>query len=143
MVSHAMENDPSKSSHKGNIFRYSKREDLMWGVPALGVSIASALTTPILTILLSVAFNALSQFSTGSYTAKEFMNQVATAVSGILSLGLASVLLSWIMVALWWTFGDRQVFTARSRLFSSLLFKDLAWFDTNTQVMGILAMAHR
>ncbi|CAN6605287.1 alpha-factor-transporting ATPase [Trichomonascus vanleenenianus] len=126
-----------------SIFHFTAKSDLKLLIPAICISVIDAIQYPILTILIGNIFNALADFNAKKLTPKEFMDKVLIAVIGIFSIGAAVICLSWMSTTLWGVFGDRQTKRARRKVFRSFIFKEMAWFDGNTAIMGQLSMANR
>lgn len=128
--------------YNASLFHFYRKNDIGLLIATLLVSTGSGLAFPILTILLGNIFSALSQFTANAYSKEEFMKQVLLSAIGIFSLGFGAVILVWMSVTFWCLFGGRQVERGRVVIFSSLINKDLTWFDLNRQVMGMLTLIH-
>lgn len=135
--------DGEKNAVGGSIFHFTKVEDLKYIVPAIITRTLTALTSPVLTVLLGCIFNALGNYNRNDIAPNEFMRRVLLYAIGIFSLGIGTVVLSWMMLTFWSLYADRQSQRARRKFFSSMVYKDLAWFDAASNVMGSLTMANR
>lgn len=133
----------STTKRAGSIFHFSTKADLKYSIPAIIATTLTALTSPVLTILLGAIFDALAQFNKNEATPREFMKNVLLYASGIFSLGVGTVVLSWFMLSCWCLYADRQSQRVRSIVFSSLVYKELSWFDITPNIMGALTMANR
>jgi ATP-binding cassette subfamily B (MDR/TAP) protein 1 len=127
----------------GSIFHFTKVEDVKYIIPAIITTTLTALTSPVLTLLLGGIFSALGDYNRNDLTPNEFMRSVLLYAIGIFSLGIGTVVLSWMMLTFWSLYANRQSQRARSIVFSSMVYKDLAWFDMASNVMGSLTMANR
>uniref|UniRef100_A0A060TCP8 ARAD1D37796p n=1 Tax=Blastobotrys adeninivorans TaxID=409370 RepID=A0A060TCP8_BLAAD len=127
----------------GSLFSFTVAKDAKTLAPALLFTIAGAIIPPALSILLGKVFDALSGFGTGQLSSDQFMEKVVSAVIGIVSLGIGSVAVGWMMVTLWCRFSDSQSQRVQRAVFSNFLSRDMSWFDQNCGVIGLLTISNR
>lgn len=125
------------------LFYYAKASDLVVVVPALAASLATAASSPLLTVFLGWIFDKLSDFASGTISAESLTTSVLYYAVAIISVGVGVVITSWVVITLWTVFGDRQVQRARSQLMADLTGKSLGWFDTHPDIVGKVAIAGR
>lgn len=127
----------------GSLFSFTVAKDVKTLAPALLFTVAGAIIPPALSILLGKVFDALSGFGTGQLTSDRFMEKVVSSVIGIVSLGIGSVAVGWMMVTLWCRFSDSQSQRAQRAIFSNFLSREMSWFDENSGVIGLLTISNR
>lgn len=123
-----------------DIFNFSRSSDLKILVLALVAAVCDGATTPVLTVLLGQIFDNLGRFSLNEIDQSQFMASVLQSVSGIFSIALITVVITWLMVSSWYLFAGAQVRRTRRLAFSTLIHKPAEWFDSTQGSVGILTM---
>jgi ATP-binding cassette subfamily B (MDR/TAP) protein 1 len=94
-----------------------------------------------LAVLLGKTFNVMSAYAAGTASAEETRNEVAMWCYVLFGIGGANWLANTAFLALWIAFGELQANSARRDIFNTLLWKDMAWFDS--QEKGISSLLVR
>lgn len=101
------------------------------GILALGLTsalIVSGLKTA-LAIILGKVFVAITGFGSGKVSGQETFDMISFWCMVIGIAGIAGWLFNFTFMFAWITFGEQQARRIRTKTFSALLKKDMAWFD--------------
>lgn len=101
------------------------------GILALGLTsalIVSGLKTA-LAIILGKVFVAITGFGSGKVSGQETFDMISFWCMVIGIAGIAGWLFNFAFMFAWTTFGEQQARRIRTKTFSALLKKDMAWFD--------------
>ena len=123
-----------KSSWKG-IFAFTKRAHLHALIPAVTFSVAAGLLQPTMAIIFGKFFNNFSEYAAGRINGEILMQNCLANVYALLGLGLCTLLLKGGLFLCWVRFGEMQAKSVQELLFSSLLARDIEWFDIQSQGM--------
>ncbi|KAI1614178.1 ATP-binding cassette, subfamily B, member 4 [Exophiala viscosa] len=123
-----------KSNWKG-IFAFTKTPHLYALIPAVTFSVAAGLLQPTMAIVLGKFFNNFSEYAAGRIDGATLMKDCLIGVYALLGLGPCTLLLKGGMFVCWVKFGEMQAKSVRELLFSSLLARDIEWFDVQSTGM--------
>jgi ATP-binding cassette subfamily B (MDR/TAP) protein 1 len=134
----SMDSSNGKSASWKDLFTFTTRKHLFIAVPAVVFSAAGGLTLPINSYLIGRIFRAFSNYSIGQFDASELKNEIRRFNIYTVILGSGSWVFNSLALTLWLIFGDLQARNARSRLFNSMIHRDIAWFDKRQDGVGAL-----
>ncbi|KAF4977124.1 hypothetical protein FZEAL_6312 [Fusarium zealandicum] len=103
--------------------------------------IASAFTAgfkTVLAVILGKVFDIIAAFGNGSVDSSGTLADVSKWSLVLLGLGIGNWIASTAFLALWVIFGEFQAMSVRRDIFKSLLSKDMAWFDSQTEGISSL-----
>ncbi|KAF2643236.1 P-loop containing nucleoside triphosphate hydrolase protein [Massarina eburnea CBS 473.64] len=111
-------------------------------IPALSVAFfaafVAAITNPAIAIVFGAVFRQFADYGAGTLTASQFLHNVAKWCTYLTAFGGLSWLSNSIFFTAFLTFGELQAHSARDMIFTALLRKDMAWYDTRDA--GIAAL---
>ncbi|ODV79314.1 ATP-dependent permease [Suhomyces tanzawaensis NRRL Y-17324] len=137
------ENQTNLSTRRSNITAFIEPKDTLILTVATVLICFTAVGSPLQSVLYGKIFSKMSQFFQGSLTASEFISKVKLICGEIMIVGLGQMLFTWTGIFLWMKFGEIQQIRARRTIFTSLLAKDISWYDTATSLMGDVTQANR
>lgn len=107
---------------------------------SLGIlaSIVSGLASPAQAILIGRAFQQFSSYATGALTGTELLTKETEYVFYLLGLGCVGWIVEFFFFGFWLAFGELQAKSARDRLFTGLLERDIEWYDMRKNGIGAL-----
>lgn len=127
-----------------NPFYFFEGKDSLLLIPALIANAACAVTDIGSTILINKLFTYLTNFQLGKYSSPvDFVGDITLPSFGILLISLGSTITGWIETSLFTYLGERQQVRCRKRLYESLLYRDLKWFENNKNLDGDLIQLNR
>ncbi|OXV11503.1 hypothetical protein Egran_00736 [Elaphomyces granulatus] len=98
----------------------------------------TGMVMPAFAILLGMLFDTFTNFGSTTISSLQLTEETAKDCKALLGLGIGSLILNGMYLALWVIFGELQAKNIRSRLFSELLDRDLEWFDMQRGGIGAL-----
>ncbi|PTD09744.1 Mating factor M secretion protein mam1 [Fusarium culmorum] len=131
-----MEQD-AKSSWK-QLFAFTKKSHTGALIAALIAAAFSAAFKTILAVILGKIFDIIAGFGNGTYDGDEALALVSDWAFVLLGMGIGNWLASTAFLALWVIFGELQACSVRREIFTSLLSKDMAWFDAQSEGISSL-----
>jgi ATP-binding cassette subfamily B (MDR/TAP) protein 1 len=112
------------------LFGFTTKQHLPVLCGALLGAFFAALTMPILAIIYGLIFQEYTNYGLGTADSSTLMSNVTKYC--VILTGVAT--LNWIANSLYFffflTFGELQARSARTRVFETLIKKDIGWFDT-------------
>ena len=123
------------------LFTFTQPGHLFALVPATLLSVAAGILQPALAIYFGKFFNSFSEYGGGAINGSQLTHKTLTDVYVLLGIGLATWLLKGSYFGIWMVFGELQAKSVRDELFSNLMWKNLAWFDSRTS--GVAALLSR
>ncbi|KAK6459666.1 P-loop containing nucleoside triphosphate hydrolase protein [Scheffersomyces xylosifermentans] len=103
---------------------------------AILVMCASAVATPLQTVMYGNIFTKLSDFYLGKYEGfDEFISEIRLLCGIIMIIGAG--------VFLWMQFGEKQQINARKILYLYIFGRSMEWFDTSQNVIGDVSQVNR
>ena len=124
-----------------SLFAFTKKAHIAPLLVALVLSIISGVIIPALAIFLGWIFDSFTAFGAGSLDGDDLSRKVSTNAIYLTVLGGASWLLNGTYFTFWLVFGELQAKGARDELYTSMLEKEMAWYDMRKA--GINAMIPR
>ncbi|KAJ7485153.1 P-loop containing nucleoside triphosphate hydrolase protein [Mycena galericulata] len=107
----------------------SRRQRLLFLVPAIISSVFAGGIAPFMTIVIGHAFDAFSKFS--ATPDKDLLtHRVGIVALQLIGLAMGSFTLSSLTSYLWIFTGEHNVLALRKRVYASVAAKDMMWFDT-------------
>ncbi|RGP71611.1 ABC transporter b family member 6 [Fusarium longipes] len=131
-----MEQD-AKSSWK-QLFAFTRKSHTGALIAALIAAAFSAAFKTVLAVILGKIFDIIAGFGNGIYDGVEALAQVSDWALVLLGMGIGNWIASTSFLALWVIFGELQAFSVRQDIFASLLSKDMAWFDSQSEGISSL-----
>lgn len=112
-----------------SLFRFTITSHYLVLFLAVVFAILSGVIVPALAYLLGKIFDAFTVYGAGKSSGDVFLDDVTRQALYVVILGTVNSLLSSCFLFYWLVFGELQVKTARIRLYSSMLDKEMEWFD--------------
>ncbi|KAF4336127.1 STE6-`Full-size` ABC transporter responsible for export of the `a` factor mating pheromon [Fusarium beomiforme] len=131
-----MEQD-EKSSWK-QLFLFTRGSHSGALIAALLAAGFSAGFKTVLSVILGKVFDIIADFGNGSLNGNEALSQMGRWALVLVALGVGNWIASTAFLALWVIFGELQASSVRNDIFASLLSKDMAWFDSQTEGISSL-----
>ncbi|GKU13822.1 unnamed protein product [Fusarium langsethiae] len=131
-----MEQD-AKSSWK-QLFAFTKKSHTGALIAALIAAAFSAAFKTILAVILGKIFDIIAGFGNGTYDGDEALARVSDWAFVLFGMGIGNWVASTAFIALWVIFGELQACSIRREIFTSLLSKDMAWFDAQSEGISSL-----
>ncbi|CAM1508557.1 Fc.00g054050.m01.CDS01 [Cosmosporella sp. VM-42] len=110
-------------------------------VPMVAALIATAFTAgfkTVLAVVLGRIFDVIVGFGNGTLDGHDTLARISTWSLVLVGLGAGSWLASTAFLSLWIIFGELQASSVREEMFTSLLSKNMAWFDSQTEGISSL-----
>lgn len=126
-----------KSSWK-QLFLFTRRSHSGALIAALFAAGFSAGFKTVLSVILGKVFDIIAGFGNGTLRGDEALSQVGRWALVLVGLGVGNWIASTAFLALWVMFGELQACSVRQDIFASLLSKDMAWFDSQSEGMSSL-----
>ncbi|EPE27653.1 P-loop containing nucleoside triphosphate hydrolase [Glarea lozoyensis ATCC 20868] len=120
------------------LFSFAKRKHIPTAISAAAWSIASAASQPVTAILYGKLFTEITGFGLGRLTAQQFLHNVSTWCIAVAITAGCCWVVNGASLSSWMIFGELQGKSARSRTFSSMLEKELQWYDLKEDGIGSL-----
>lgn len=120
------------------LFNFTTRKHLGPLCAALISAVASGAVVPVRSELMGKIFDQFARHGGGTFTQEDFKKQVIRWCLALVGLGAGSWLLNCGLFFTWILFGELQARSVRERLFSGLLVKEMAWYDTRTSGIGAM-----
>ena len=121
-----------------DLFAFTKRSHAGVLSAAIAASAVTAALRTLLAIFLGRVFDVIAEFGNKSRSGDSALQQVSKLCLLFVGLGFANWLANTAFLSLWIAFGELQADSVRLDIFSSLLARDLAWFDTLDQGISSL-----
>lgn len=119
-----------------SLFGLTPRAHLLILVPGAVLALLAGCATPALAIFLGNLFDAFTNFGAEKITGNELRAKVVSSCLGMFGLGLAGWLLNGAYFAAFVVFGEMQACSARKKLFTKLLKRDVEWFEARDEGTG-------
>lgn len=139
----ADEQDPDRRSGSSwaDLFVFNTPRQLGVMPCALATACASAAGKAVYTIMLGKIFDVISGFGAGTIDGNDALSQVSRWCAYLCALGVAFWLFNGLDMLLWMISGELRAKSARMTLFSSLLRKEMSWYDSRQD--GITSLVIR
>ncbi|PVH92092.1 P-loop containing nucleoside triphosphate hydrolase protein [Periconia macrospinosa] len=121
-----------------DLFGFTTRRHLPILFVAFLAALVAALANPAIAVVFGSVFHQFTEFGAGRITAAEFLRQISKYCTYLTAFGCASWIANSIYFMLFLSFGELQAYSARQTIFTALLRKDMAWYDTRDT--GIAAL---
>jgi ATP-binding cassette subfamily B (MDR/TAP) protein 1 len=121
-----------------SLFHFTTRRHLprLWFT--LTVTAISSCVHPAGAIIYGKVFSLLIRFGAGTLTGSDTLSQMKTLCIAFVTLGIMSWCIESWFLGLWLTFGEIQAKRVREQMFTSMLQKDMDWYDTREDGIGSL-----
>lgn len=123
---------PSRSSWR-HLFVFTQRRHAVFLSSAVITALLVAVTKTVYSILLGKIIDIVSPLGAGSVSAEAAMGGVRKWCLVLVGVGVAVWAFNSAFMALWIIFGELEARSARETLFSNLLYKEMAWFDSQEE----------
>jgi ATP-binding cassette subfamily B (MDR/TAP) protein 1 len=120
------------------LFSFAKRKHIPTIISAAAWSIASAASQPVTAILYGKLFTEITGFGLGHLTAQQFLHNMSIWCIAVAVTAGCCWIVNGASLSSWMVFGELQAKSARSRIFSSMLEKELQWYDLKEDGIGSL-----
>jgi ATP-binding cassette, subfamily B (MDR/TAP), member 1 len=128
---------PATASVK-HLFAFTKRQHAGTLSTAIVAAIVTGGLKTTLAVVLGKIFEVIAQFGAGMLEDRQALSQVSTWCVVLCALGGGVWLSNASFLALWITFGELQAKSVRNLVFGSVLGKEMAWFDTQSNGIASL-----
>jgi ATP-binding cassette subfamily B (MDR/TAP) protein 1 len=118
------------------LFAFTTKRQYLLLFPATVIATISGALRPVLAIFLGYIFDELISYGAGSSDESRMIHNVSKWCTVLAGVGAATLLANGAFFALWLLFGEAQARTVRRQAFSSLLKKDMSWYDMKTEGIG-------
>lgn len=129
---------PRSGSSFKDLFAFNTPKQLGVMPCALATACAAAAGKAVYTIFLGKIFDIVSKFGAGVLDGSEALAQVSQWCAYLCALGVGFWVFNGLDMALWMVSGELRAKSARGKLFSSLLRKEMAWYDKREDGMASL-----
>lgn len=127
-----------------SLFRFTITSHYLVLFLAVVFAVLSGVIVPALAYFLGKIFDAFTAYGVGKSTDDVFLHDVTRQALYVVILGIVNSLLSSCFLFYWLVFGELQVKTARHRLYSSMLDKEIEWFDMwKSGINALMPRVHR
>ncbi|KAM0344102.1 hypothetical protein ACHAPU_007823 [Fusarium lateritium] len=126
-----------KSSWK-QLFLFTRRSHTGALIAALLAAGFTACFKTVLSVILGKIFDIIAGFGNGSLDGDQALAQISDWALVLLGLGIGNWIASTAFLALWVIYGELQASSVRHDIFTSLLSKDMAWFDSQSEGISSL-----
>lgn len=133
----------AEAQARGSIFIFASKSDIPYYIAGVVFTVVAAAGSPIQTYLYGKVFGELTRYSAGSVTGSEFLNRSRLLCGAVVAVGGGRMFFTWGGIVAWLAVGERQQQRARRAIFSRLLSRHVAWFDTQENLMGSMTQACR
>lgn len=124
-----------------HVFAFTKWKHALPLALALLATCATSAIKSALALVIGKIFNLVVEFGAGGLEPAETLKQVSTWCLILAGMGLGAWIANGGFMATWVVFGELQARAVRDEVFSSLLIKELAWYDA--QQDGIASLLVR
>lgn len=111
----------------------SRRDALIFLLPALIASMIAGGIAPFMTLVVGNVFDAFAQFPVTGATAADaarLKRDIGIAAAELIALGVGAAALGSVTSALWIATGERNVRRVRERVYDCVMAREMGWFDT-------------
>ncbi|KAF2437037.1 P-loop containing nucleoside triphosphate hydrolase protein [Tothia fuscella] len=131
----------STSGTRWGLFNFTTRKHLPVFFLALTSSVIVGIVVPVQSYLIGKLFTVFADFGAGKSDKATFSHKLNNYCIYFVILGGAQWLFSAILYANWAIFGDLQARSARDRIFTALVDREIEWFDQRKD--GVAALSTR
>jgi ATP-binding cassette subfamily B (MDR/TAP) protein 1 len=134
-------NPPAQQAAKSSwrqLFLFTRKSHSGALIAALIAAAFTAAFKTVLAVILGKIFDVIAGFGNGSLSKSETLSDISMWSLVLLGLGIGNWIASTAFLALWVVFGELQACSVRRDMFASLLSKDMAWFDAQTEGISSL-----
>ena len=115
-----------------HLFAFSSKEHLTTLLLAIAGTIVSSGLRTFKAVAYGRIFNIIADFGAGKIYGQEALNQVSTWSLVLAGMGIGTWISHTLFMSMWMVFGEEQARSVRREVFGSLLKKDMAWYDGQT-----------
>lgn len=123
------EDEPATKATWKHLFVFTSRDDLS----SLPVAIVATMVSSGIRTFQAVAFgrifDIMAAFGAGRIDGPDALRSVSTWSLVLTGMGIGTWISHTVFMSVWMVFGEAQARSARREIFSSLLSKDMAWYD--------------
>lgn len=137
--------EPADSQHDGSspwkgVLAFTTPRQIAVMVCAVATAAVVAAGKTVYTVLLGKIFDVVSKYGADLLGGEELLAQISPWCGYLAVLGVGMWLLSSMDLALWIISGALRAQTARKTLFSTLIEKEMDWFDSRQDGMSSLVI---
>lgn len=129
---------PEAKSGWRHLFVFTKKAHISPILAALAATAFTAGFKTVLSVILGRIFNVIAEYGNGSSDGSETLSRISMWCLVLVGLGIGNWLASMLFLSLWIIFGELQASSVRHDIFHSLLAKDMAWFDSQSEGISSL-----
>ncbi|KAJ5748757.1 uncharacterized protein N7511_010453 [Penicillium nucicola] len=119
-----------------SLFGFTARRHLSFLIAAVAVALVASCVTPALAFFFGDLFDAFTSFGAGNIEVDLFRELIVQGIIPTVGLGAIAWFLNGGYYALFFAFGQLQSSVSRSRVFLTLLKKDVEWFEAKSEGSG-------
>ncbi|KAM0424234.1 hypothetical protein ACHAPT_010606 [Fusarium lateritium] len=139
MNSNPQAKQQAPKSSWSQLFLFTRKSHTGALIAALIAAAFTAAFKTVLAVILGMIFDVIAGFGNGSLNREDTLSDISMWSLVLLGLGIGNWIASSAFLALWVIFGELQACSVRRDMFASLLSKDMAWFDSQTEgISGLL-----
>lgn len=127
---------PSSKSTWRHIFAFTERQHTAALVLATVAAACAAGVKTSNAIFLGKFLDIDTQLGEGTMTTETAAAKVASLCIILTAIGVAALVSNWAFMTAWIIFGELTAKSARKTVFTSLLYKEMAWFDSQLDGMS-------
>lgn len=120
---------------------FTRRAHLLLLAVAFTLSALTGIIQPATSVLVGKLMNSFSHFAAGDIEGDDLEDNTRSWIIGLIILGLTGCCLRGLFCGAWIVFGESQARVVREELFSSLVIRDLEWFEA--QASGVSSLLGR
>ena len=128
---------PAKSSWR-QLFSFTRRSHVAPLIAAIVASGIVAASKSVLAVVLGRVFDVIAEYDLGTSSAGSTMSHISRWSLILVGIGVGNWMANSAFLALWIAFGELQASAVRYETFSSLLSKDMTWFDSQAEGISSL-----
>lgn len=130
----------AKASWK-HLFAFASRDHLTTVLLAVVATVVSSGLRTFLAVVYGRIFDVIAAFGAGNTRGPDALHDISTWCLVLTGMGVGTWISNGLFMSIWIIFGEAQARSVRREVFSSLLEKDMAWYDG--QVEGTSSLLTR
>ena len=124
-----------------HLFAFASRDHLTTVLLAVVATVVSSGLRTFLAVVYGRIFDVIAAFGGGSTSGPNALHDISTWCLVLTGMGVGTWISNGMFMSMWIVFGEAQARSVRRDVFSSLLEKDMAWYDG--QVEGTSSLLTR
>lgn len=124
-----------------HLFAFASRDHITTVLLAVVATVASSGLRIFLAVVYGRIFDVIAAFGAGSASSPDALHDISTWCLVLTGMGVGTWISNGLFMSIWIVFGEVQARSIKREVFSSLLEKDMAWYDG--QVEGTSSLLTR